>query len=443
MNGNGDKYDSMCFVIMPFGAKPVGAAGAAAPRIVDFDKIYNEIFKPAIEDTPLLEGGKLIPYRTDMNPAAAVIDVEMFGGIAYSRMVLCDISSLNANVFYELGVRHHSHESGTAIFRQADSPIPFDISHIKAVPYEYEPADNAKRSRESITRVLTESLKQNLIDSPIQISLRDQRQKPADLQEILRAAEDCIRAEDPDGAIAKYQEALKRFPNSPLIRFKVGLLNKYKGHWADARDSFREATRLQDGYADAFRELGIAENKLRKNDSPADAPTGEESLRRAVQLNPSDFDAHASLGGVLKRLGRLDAALAEYTVAAQVSEGHPYPLLNELKLRAASTGRVELTDGVKFKLARAERYRRAQVLNSTPLDSPWCFFDLSEIRLYFGSKDDFLKYLEEGLLQPSTRGWQAKTNRESLEFLARAGYDPPGLKEGLDKLRVAEANLPP
>jgi tetratricopeptide (TPR) repeat protein len=430
MSGNGDKYDSMCFVIMPFGKKPAGPGG----KEVDFDRVYNDIFAPAIAATPLPhpESGFLIPYRTDMNPAAAVIDVEMFRGIAYSRMVLCDISGLNANVFYELGVRHHSHESGTAIFRQADSPIPFDINHIKAVPYEYEPADNAKRSREVITRVLTESLKQNLIDSPIQMTLREQRRKP-DLEELLRAAEDHIRAKDWDGAIRKYEQALQHFPQSPLIRFKVGLLHKYRGRWSDARDNFLEATKLQGGFAEAYRELGIAENKL----------TGEESLRRAVTLNPNDFDAHASLGGVLKRLGRLQDALAEYTLATQVSEGHPYPLLNELKLQAATSGRMDLSESVKFKLGRAERFRRSQADNPEPLDSPWCFFDLSEIRLYLGSKDDFLKYLEEGLLQPSTRGWQAKTHRESLEFLRGAGYDPPGLNEGLDKLRVAEANLPP
>jgi tetratricopeptide (TPR) repeat protein len=438
MSESGDKYDSMCFVIMPFGKKPVGPTG----REVDFDHIYNNIFAPAIAATRLPEGGNLVPYRTDMDPAAAVIDVPMFRGIEYARMVLCDISGLNPNVFYELGVRHHSQESGTAIFRQTDSPIPFDISHIKAVPYEYDTADNARQSRELITRVLVASLERNLITSPIQMTLRDQRKRPADLEDLLRAAEDHIRARDWDGAIGNYEQALQRFPQSPLIRFKVGLLNKYRGRWGDARDSFLEATRLQSGYAEAYRELGIAENKLLKKDSPPGTPTGEASLRRAVQLSPNDFDAHASLGGVLKRLGRLEEALAEYGLATQVSEGHPFPLLNELKLRAATAGRLELTDGLKFKLTRAERFRRTQVENTEPLDSPWCFFDLSEIRLYQGSKDDFLKYLEEGLLQRDIRSWQATTHRESLEFLTRAGYDPPGLQEGLAKLRVAEENLP-
>ena len=38
----------------------------------------------------------------------------MFRGIEYARIVLSDITGLNANVFYELGVRHHSKPTGTA-----------------------------------------------------------------------------------------------------------------------------------------------------------------------------------------------------------------------------------------------------------------------------------------------------------------------------------------
>src|SRR4051794_12631170 len=43
-------YSRSCFVIMPFGTKPVG------DKMVDFDFIYREVFLPAIEATPLGEG---------------------------------------------------------------------------------------------------------------------------------------------------------------------------------------------------------------------------------------------------------------------------------------------------------------------------------------------------------------------------------------------------
>jgi hypothetical protein len=177
---NGPNYTMMCFVIMPFGKKPVGKRKLFGlfpwgDRLVDFDAIYRDIFQPAIEQTPLPEGGHLVPLRTDMNPAAADIDVQMFRGIVFARMVLSDITGLNPNVFYELGVRHHSNETGTAIFRQTDTPIPFDIGHIKAIPYEYYPAENIARARETVKLILAESLKQNLVTSPIQRAILNQR----------------------------------------------------------------------------------------------------------------------------------------------------------------------------------------------------------------------------------------------------------------------------
>ena len=42
-------YSKICFVIMPFGEKPVG------DKNVNFDEIYDKIFEPAINSVPLPE----------------------------------------------------------------------------------------------------------------------------------------------------------------------------------------------------------------------------------------------------------------------------------------------------------------------------------------------------------------------------------------------------
>jgi hypothetical protein len=124
-------YTRICFVIMPFGKKSVG------DRDVDFDDIYERIFHPAISAVKLPEGGMLAPRRTDKDFFTGDIKQDMFEYLEYSRFALADISGLNFNVAYELGTRHRARESGTAIFRQSQSPLAFDISSIKAFPYEY------------------------------------------------------------------------------------------------------------------------------------------------------------------------------------------------------------------------------------------------------------------------------------------------------------------
>src|SRR5262249_54433796 len=120
---------------------------------------------------------------------------------------------------------------------------------------------------------------------------------------------------------------------NPLTHFDLGLLYKEQGKWDKALQEFIKATELSPGHSDAFRERGVAENKIFVGGrGPADQPTGENSLQKAVELNPEDFDAFASLGGVLKRQQRYEESFKAYRQATDLSDGDPYPLLNELKL---------------------------------------------------------------------------------------------------------------
>jgi tetratricopeptide (TPR) repeat protein len=440
MTGAQTDYTKVCFVIMPFGKKKVG------DKQVDFDTVYGQVFAPAISETILPEGGSLEPRRTDQDFFSGHITVEMFAYLEYSRFALADISGLNANVFYELGVRHRAHQAGTAIFRQTGSPIPFDITSIKAFDYEYEPVEQAEKSRELITRVLMESLAYNRLDSPVQVALAAQRARATqpgrtdNLETLLRDAENAIRAQKWQEAIARYREAIRLDPANFGLRLKLGLFLKDRGDWEGALSEFTAAVDASPRYADALREKGIAENKLYlKRNQPAGMPTGEESLRQAISLNPVDYDALASLGGILKRQRRFPEALAQYREATRVSRGHSYPLLNELVLRGRQEGKLALGEDYRFFLARAERSLRAQVADHPPINAPWSCFDLSLILLLEGKKDKSLRTLDEGLFS-CIAAWQPETYRHTLQLLVEGGVQLQGLDEALAKLDKA-ANL--
>jgi hypothetical protein len=143
----------------------------------------------------------------------------MFQYLEYSRFALADISGLNFNVAYELGARHRAREAGTAIFRQVQFAPPFDISSIKAFPYEYEPAENAEKARELITRVLTESLAHNRPDSPVRLALGAQLES-GKIDKLLEQAENEIRKQNWTGAMDIYRRAVAIEPNNPLPRMK-------------------------------------------------------------------------------------------------------------------------------------------------------------------------------------------------------------------------------
>jgi len=434
-------YLKLCFVIMPFGEKEV-TDDKGERRMVNFDTIYGQIFDSAIRQARLPEGGTLEPRRTDKDFFSGDISQEMFEYLEYSRVALTDISGLNPNVLYELGVRHRARGSGTVIFRQPAAKIPFDISQIKAFPYEYEPEDHAKESRDLIAKVLTESLEQNKIDSPVQRALIVQREQRSFIESDLRDAENAIRVGDKTGAITALRKAVAADPGNNLVYLRTGLLLKDQGKWSDALDLFKQAIAIAPTYSEAWREKGIAENKLyQKAGKPAGMANGVDALRKAVELNPDDYDAHASLGGALKREGKIEDALAEYQHATDVSRGHSYPLLNAIKLEAQLKGTFELDPKRKFLVARAEKSLRAQVATDPPYDPPWSFFDLAEIRLYSGDKDGFLDTAAKGV-QNAGHGWQVTTFADSLAALRDAGVTLAGLSDGIDMLREQATFLP-
>lgn len=431
-----------CFVMMPFGKKKVGE------KEIDFNFIYDEVFVPAIKATALPEGGTLEPKRTDKDFFSSDISIDMFHYLEYSRFALADISGLNANVFYELGVRHRAHQAGTALFRQLGCPIPFDITSVKAFDYDFEPIEHVQKSRQLITTVLSESLKYNRLDSPVQIALAAQRALatstpgPQNIDNVLREAENAIRLQDWITVIAKYREALTADPTNFALRVKLGLFLKDRGRWQEALDQFRRAVQACSTYADAYREMGIVENKIYiKEGQPPDQPTGEASLLHAIELAPEDYDAWASLGGILKRQERFDEALQVYRQATAVSWGHSYPLLNELILQGRMTGHLNLNEDYQFHLTRAERGLRLQIAENPPINAPWSFFDLSTILLLAERKAEALAILNEGLLT-CTASWQPKTHRKTLQLLKDGNVALTGLEGAIAGLEKAERRLP-
>ena len=117
----------------------------------------------------------------------------------------------------------------------------------------------------------------------------------------------------------------------------------------------------------------------------------------------------------------------------KVSGGHPYPLLNALKLRVPVNGHLALSGADKLALVRAARVREGQSKQLPPFDKPWCFFDSAEIKLYQGDAKAFLDTAMQGFSQ-TEEDWQGKTFVDSLRLLLPAADELPGLKQGIAEL---------
>ncbi|MEM7427903.1 MAG: hypothetical protein AAF441_17560 [Pseudomonadota bacterium] len=268
-----------------------------------------------------------------------------------------------------------------------------------------------------------------------------------EVERFMRDAEEAIRLGDLDMARTHYWGALRFDPQNIIARMRLGLALKKQGNGSAALEEFTTVTKFAPDYAEAWKEKGILEGQIARripkdvrNENMKWLADGSASLKRATLLNPDDFDAWSSLGGIFKNVhGDLAGAKEMYAHAADISDGHPYPLLNALKLEAQHTGKLDLKR-VREQLKDAEKLRLAQTLTTPPTDTPWCYFDLAELRLYQRDENGFLEHLKAGI-QSSTAGWQVETCRNTLDnTLVARGIQLPGLSKGIKLLDDAIAS---
>ena len=124
---NGEK-ELTCFVVIGFGKKTDYATG----RVLNLDLTYTKLIKPAFDAV-----GVRCFRAIDVNVTGS-IDRLMYHWIYHADFVIADLSTMNANVFYELGVRHAQRPNTTLIMieDQAFAKLPFDLSH--SIMYGYK-----------------------------------------------------------------------------------------------------------------------------------------------------------------------------------------------------------------------------------------------------------------------------------------------------------------
>ena len=152
----------LVFVVMPFGKKfdPSGI------HEIDFDRVYESAIKPAVLD----EGFEVL--RADEERSGGIIHVPMFERLLLAEMVIADLTLLNANVFYELGVRHSAKPKTTILIHAKENQLPFDVHMVRSIPYTLEDGQISNKSSEILKKDILKRLKQvtselERVDSPL------------------------------------------------------------------------------------------------------------------------------------------------------------------------------------------------------------------------------------------------------------------------------------
>lgn len=131
----------LAFVLMPFAE--------------DLTRIYTSIIKTTVEAT-----GLVCHLADDFKTNKAIIQ-DIWKAICESRVVIADLTDLNPNVMYELGIAHTVGKETILIYQRGrgkDPKFPFDLAHIRRIEYE-DSATGGKKLENDLSDTLNSILK--------------------------------------------------------------------------------------------------------------------------------------------------------------------------------------------------------------------------------------------------------------------------------------------
>ncbi len=271
-----------CFVVMGYGVRNDLSSG----RQINLDRVYHELIKPVVVGC----GYECI--RGDEVLDSGLIDESMYYGILESDLVIADISTLNPNAIYELGVRHGVRRFRTIIMMETGDKFFFDLNHNRTLTYTYH------RKKESFNKEVV-TVRDRLEKIIKAIELEEQVDSPLyhfvnDLQEPQRVAAGSLKG-----------KALK-----PIFeRIKEATELRRKEKYVDAFSLFEKLS--EDIPSDPYfiQQMALCTYK-------AVEPVTIEALEKAYNyLSPIsetvDPETNGLIGAIYKRRFLLTGALAD------------------------------------------------------------------------------------------------------------------------------------
>lgn len=334
------------FVVIPFGRKrDLGLA-----HEIDFDRVYEDCIRPAGEEA----GFEVI--RADEERSGGIVHLAMFERLLLAEVVIADVTMANANVFYELGIRHCARPRSTLLIRARETRLPFDVTMIRAAPYTLHEGiirpEEAARFKSTLTTMLGHAQKDlDSRDSPLfqliggfpGINLAPKSAAS------FRARVDAFEA------IRARLEAARGTRNSAEVRVVEDLVMAERGWHAPLLSEIAQAYKDLEKWDDVVRFIEALPSSLstaiffqqtlafalNRRNALGDRDKTTRILRKIVQTHGADPETCGLLGRVYKDLyeesvragsqtadGYLDEAIAVYRQGFEADPRDPYPGIN-------------------------------------------------------------------------------------------------------------------
>ncbi|HRH73882.1 MAG TPA: TRAFs-binding domain-containing protein [Zoogloea sp.] len=455
------------FVAMPFGTKPNDKG-----EQVDFNRIFDELIKPALEDAGLEV------LRADKEQRAGDIRLDMFQELLMADLVVADLSIDNPNVWYELGVRHALRARGVVLVQGPRSTKPFDIYTDRKLTYHLKDgapdpahlADDRKAIAEMTIATLAAwherpvspvyGLLPNLLEpdwKTLRIgAVREYWHRHDAWAALIEKARKAGRPED---VLVLADEA----PVTALrveARLKAGTALLKGRHYNYALEQFELALGFDPTNLDAARQRGICLQRLKRPDDArsayeailAEHPGDVETLSLLARLdkdawmdawNHPEHSPAKKYEDATYEEALLKAAIAGYARAFRAAPGHYYSGINAVTLMHLHS---HLTHEGEFNTeahAMAGGVAWAATCEQAPAQRFWAAATLGDLAVLQGNAEA-VKDAYQAAIALADKDWFAlDACLAQLRLLASLGFRPDEVSVGITTFERALTRLKP
>jgi MAP3K TRAFs-binding domain len=428
----------LLFVAMPFGSKP----DPSHRFEIDFDAVYERCIKPATEEADL------DVIRADEETLGGIIHKPMYERLLLAEIVIADLTLANANVFYELGIRHAARPRSTILIFAKTSQLPFDVAPVRAIPYELGKKGElsgaaAEELENTLAERLVEAKESESVDSPLfqllddypGISLphavteafRDRVRRVSELTGEMRGARALPSAarlpvlREIEERIGDFAAASQELPLDLLLAYRDA------SAWTEMVACIEKMPRELRQVPTVREQLALA---LNRRNEPGDRPRAIGLLEALVDEYGPSPETNGILGRIYKdtweearKAGKdakagaaLDAAIKEYIEGFDADPRDYYPGINALTLLLRRGGEGDLERMQELQPVVLFAIGRRGGLGSSDYWDVATVLELAVIGRDQALAEKALGRIE--LLEP--QDWERKTTADNLGILAEA-----------------------
>lgn len=448
----------ICFVLMPFGTKQ-----DENHRTINFDTVFTAIIEPAVT------AAGMDCIRADAETVGGIIHKPMFERLWFCEFAVADLTTANANVFYELGVRHALRPFTTVLISAQGSPLPFDLGPVRrAHAYHLDDAGSPTMTHNDVAalteqlRAVSSSVKRS-IDSPVYQLLaglgdwqapdpdevdafHDRMAQVEELRQQLHAASDTAEYAGTEAAkveLISFESRLGKL-EATTLGLAAELLLAYRGVEAYEEmialvarlpEQMSRLPMIREQYALALNRSGDPSKAIRVLGTLIrERGPSSETCGILGRVHKDRWEAELTAGRTAAAEGHLERAIDTYVQGFEVDWRDYYPGINAVELMTLR----DPDDPRIATLLPVVRYSAERAVEASP--DYWGQATMLELAILANDVDDAQRRLGRALAASHDQMMIASTTASLRRVLAakrQVGDDMSWLEAIVDQLSAA------